>query len=266
MLVRNLLSWLALHTEREGQHPCHIQVGEDFPAVQPLTQLAHASCCNRSTNQTPILVHYAFDDGATNEELRWRGVGTPDAPVKCKISYPATKKDNNPSIFASVFLYPIHNRSAWYKVSITQDFQFCLYIATIYYRPTTHNDQPRAISMSKTNVTSEVVLRDARYNELPEIAHIMTKAFWEDNLFGDLIHPHRKTYPDDTYLYWLRRARVNFWDYRWKWLAAVSKDESGRETIAGIAQWARLGEGGRKLECSYLDPREYLFFYRFQLC
>ncbi|CAJ0547434.1 Ff.00g041880.m01.CDS01 [Fusarium sp. VM40] len=112
--------------------------------------------------------------------------------------------------------------------------------------------------MSKTNVTSEVVLRDARYNELPEIAHIMTKAFWEDNLFGDLIHPHRKTYPDDTYLYWLRRARVNFWDYRWKWLAAVSKDESGRETIAGIAQWARLGEGGRKLECSYLDPRNLL--------
>jgi hypothetical protein len=111
--------------------------------------------------------------------------------------------------------------------------------------------------MSTTNVPSEIVLRDARYNELAEIAHVMAQAFWEDNLFGDLIHPHRKMYPNDVDLYWLRRARVNFWDYRWKWLVAVSKDESGRETIAGIAQWARLGDGGRKLECSYLDPRGY---------
>jgi hypothetical protein len=114
--------------------------------------------------------------------------------------------------------------------------------------------------MSITNITSEIVLRDARYNELPEIANVMAKAFWEDNLFGDLIHPHRDMYPNDVDLYWLRRARVNFWDYRWRWLVAVSKDKSGGETIAGIAQWARLGDGGRKLECSYLDPREYLVF------
>ncbi|RGP73715.1 hypothetical protein FLONG3_6263 [Fusarium longipes] len=105
---------------------------------------------------------------------------------------------------------------------------------------------------------SQITLRDARYSELPEIAHVMSKAFWNDNLFGDLIHPRREEYPDDPDLYWLRRARVDFWDYRWRWIVAVTKDDSGKEVIAGIAQWERLGDGGKKLECSYLDPRNLL--------
>lgn len=108
---------------------------------------------------------------------------------------------------------------------------------------------------------SEVVVRDARYSELPEIARVMAKAFWEDNLFGQLIHPHRNEYPDDVHLYWLRRARVNFWDCRWRWLVAVDKDETGREVITGIAQWARLGDGGKRLDRSYLDPREYTLIF-----
>ena len=33
---------------------------------------------------------------------------------------------------------------------------------------------------------AQCVLRYARYSELPEIAHVMAKAFWDDNLFGDL--------------------------------------------------------------------------------
>ncbi|KAH7194966.1 hypothetical protein DER44DRAFT_844475 [Fusarium oxysporum] len=112
--------------------------------------------------------------------------------------------------------------------------------------------------VSGAKIMSEIALRDARYSELPEIAHIMSEAFWKDNLFGELIHPHRNKYPSDVHLYWLRRARVNFWDYRWRWLVAVAKDESGQEIIAGIAQWARLGDGGQKLECWYLDPRNLL--------
>ncbi|KAF4455586.1 hypothetical protein F53441_2110 [Fusarium austroafricanum] len=105
---------------------------------------------------------------------------------------------------------------------------------------------------------SDIVLRSAKYSELPEIARLMSKAFWEDNLFGELIHPYREKYPDDFDLYWLRRARVNFWDWRWTWLVAVSKDEKGKEVIAGIAQWARLGDGGKKLELWTLDPRNLL--------
>jgi hypothetical protein len=103
----------------------------------------------------------------------------------------------------------------------------------------------------------ELKLRDASYGELPEIAHVMGLAFFNDNLFGDLIHPHRQQHPDDVDLYWLRRARVNYWDWRWKWLVAVDNDASGKEVIVGIAQWARLGDGGRQMECPWYDPRKY---------
>lgn len=106
---------------------------------------------------------------------------------------------------------------------------------------------------------SEIILRDARYSELPEIAHVMTLAFWDDNLFGDKIHPHRNEFPADNDLYWLRRARVNYWDYRFKWLVAVSKDEAGGEAIAGIAQWSRLGDGGKDMDLWTLDPRKYIW-------
>ncbi|KAH8202352.1 hypothetical protein TruAng_003524 [Truncatella angustata] len=103
---------------------------------------------------------------------------------------------------------------------------------------------------------SSLELRDARYGELPEIARVMNLAFSNDNLFGELIHPHRKEHPNDADLYWLRRARINFWDYRWKWLVAVDKSpDTGEVVIAGIAQWARLGDGGKLLECAWYDPR-----------
>lgn len=112
---------------------------------------------------------------------------------------------------------------------------------------------------------SQCVLRNARYSELPEIARVMAHAFWDDNLFGDLIHPHRNEYPDDVDLYWLRRARVSFWNHRWQFIVAVDKDEAGHDIIVGIAQWARLGEGGRQPRGWYWDFREHcldiLLFY-----
>lgn len=110
---------------------------------------------------------------------------------------------------------------------------------------------------------SEVILRDASYGELPEIAQVMSLAFFEDNLFGELIHPYRQQYPEDVDLYWLRRARVNYWDYRWKWLVAVERDANGKEVIIGIAQWARLGEGGKSMECPWYDPRKYWWSFHF---
>lgn len=102
----------------------------------------------------------------------------------------------------------------------------------------------------------EIILRTARYTELPGIAPIFKLAFWDDKLFGDLIHPHRDAYPGDMELWWLRRARVNFWDYTWQWIVAVEKDKDGKETVVGIAQWVRQGKGGRKMQCAWYDPRK----------
>ncbi|KAH9903777.1 acyl-CoA N-acyltransferase [Xylariomycetidae sp. FL2044] len=109
--------------------------------------------------------------------------------------------------------------------------------------------------------TTAIKLRDARHGDLPAIAHVMTLAFWDDNLFGDLIHPHREQYPRDSDLYWLRRLRVNFWDYRSRFLVAVEEaDDDGKEeeTIVGFSQWSRLGDGGKAMECHWLDPRNLL--------
>lgn len=102
----------------------------------------------------------------------------------------------------------------------------------------------------------EIILRPVRYTELPRIATVFRAAFWDDGMFGDFIHPHRNAYPGDMDLWWLRRARVNFWDYAWQWMVAVERDENGEETVAGIAQWIRKGEGGKKLQCAWYDPRK----------
>ncbi|ROW18190.1 hypothetical protein VPNG_00244 [Cytospora leucostoma] len=106
-------------------------------------------------------------------------------------------------------------------------------------------------------------LREASYGELPAIARVLSLAFWDDPLCGQRIHPYREKHPGDVDLYWLRRARVNFWDWRWRWVVAVDRvgdgdGEDGREVIAGIAQWSRFGEGGRRLELGWFDPRNLL--------
>lgn len=104
---------------------------------------------------------------------------------------------------------------------------------------------------------TRIVLRPARYSDLPRIAHIARLAFWDDNLFGDFIHPYRNAYPADMELWWLRRARVNFWDYTWIFIVAVEIDDRGNEMVVGIAQWIRMGEGGKKMQCAWYDPRTY---------
>jgi hypothetical protein len=84
-------------------------------------------------------------------------------------------------------------------------------------------------------------IRPAYYSELPAIAALLTKAFWNDDLFGDIIHPHRAQFPEDNDLYWLRRARVNWWDWSMRYIVSIVR-EAGRDVITGVALWARIGE------------------------
>ncbi|KAM3488086.1 hypothetical protein MY3957_008615 [Beauveria namnaoensis] len=113
----------------------------------------------------------------------------------------------------------------------------------------------------------DITIRDARYAELPEMARLMAAAFREDNLFGAHIHPHRGQHPDDMHLYWLRRLRVNFWDWRYVFLVAVRRTDDPsssssatgpEELIVGVALWTRLGDGGRALELWPFDPRNLM--------
>lgn len=106
-------------------------------------------------------------------------------------------------------------------------------------------------------MSGEISVRYARYGELPLIAQLYVETFWNDGLVGRLIHPHREKYPRDMHLFWLRQARVNFWDPRIHWIVAVQPDSAGgSDKIAGAALWERYGEGGKALEYRWFDPRK----------
>ena len=87
-----------------------------------------------------------------------------------------------------------------------------------------------------------MIVRKAKPAEQVEMAKTAAAAFFDDNLFGGLIHPHRNQYPDDTYLYWLKRIRRDWNDPNSHFLVSMtpSKD-GGKDEVAAWAQWIRKG-------------------------
>ncbi|KAF2257665.1 acyl-CoA N-acyltransferase [Lojkania enalia] len=106
--------------------------------------------------------------------------------------------------------------------------------------------------------TKQFSIRPATYSELSTIANILTKAFWNDELFGNIIHPNRNVFPEDNDLYWLRRARVNWWDWSHVYLVSVIRDRDraeGEAVIAGVAVWQRIGTLKKDMALNIFDPR-----------
>jgi len=99
-------------------------------------------------------------------------------------------------------------------------------------------------------------IRLALFSEQRELARVYTAAFWDDILFGDLIHPHRKEFPEDNQLYWLRRIQVYWWDYTHHFIVSTAVDKQGDEVIAGVAHWSRMGTGRRAAGLGWWDPRK----------
>jgi len=88
-------------------------------------------------------------------------------------------------------------------------------------------------------------LRLARFTDHAAMARTLSLAFWDDVLFGHLIHPHRAQYPHDSDLYWLRRIQVHWWDWSHVFLVTVDVEETtGAEIVTGVAHWSRMGGGG----------------------
>lgn len=121
---------------------------------------------------------------------------------------------------------------------------------------------------------TSIQIRDAHWGDLPEIAHLLSLAYWDNNLMAERLHPHRHEYPADFDQYWLRQLRNFFWDWRSKFLVAVEVQEeeaAGRKgkrarrkelRIAGYAHWERKGddEAARKMDLWRMDPRAFFFF------
>ncbi|KAF2732924.1 hypothetical protein EJ04DRAFT_513568 [Polyplosphaeria fusca] len=102
-------------------------------------------------------------------------------------------------------------------------------------------------------------IREANFFEIPAIGSICSAAFFEEDLFGRTMHPHRHKYPEDFTFFWQGMVRKNWTDWRKRMLVACTKDEmTGKEKLVGMAIWHRQGEGGKKMELASYDPRKLI--------
>ncbi|KAF2713195.1 hypothetical protein K504DRAFT_487671 [Pleomassaria siparia CBS 279.74] len=99
-------------------------------------------------------------------------------------------------------------------------------------------------------------LRPERFSDHAALAKLCKAAFFDEDLFGRVMHPRRHEFTDDPTLYWLQNIRNLWFDWQNRGFVAVTRDEEhGKEIIVGIAVWQRQGEGGKKMALNWFDPR-----------
>ena len=86
-----------------------------------------------------------------------------------------------------------------------------------------------------------ITIRPARLIDHLAIARLNTRAFFDDILFGQTIHPYRHKYPNDSDHYWLSRNLVSHFDPSHLFLIAVLRDGSQSDRVVGQAHWSRMG-------------------------
>lgn len=99
-------------------------------------------------------------------------------------------------------------------------------------------------------------LRIANTSDEPAIAEICARAFFDEDLFGRVIHPYRAEYPKDVQIFWHEWIRSDWSDPRNEILVAVTADETHGETIVGAAIWQRQGDdaGAQNVMSNWTDP------------
>ncbi|RAR04200.1 hypothetical protein DDE82_004639 [Stemphylium lycopersici] len=95
-------------------------------------------------------------------------------------------------------------------------------------------------------MTSAVRLREAQPSDEPAIVEVCTRAFFDEDLFGRIIHPHRASYPDDVQIFW-----HNFIRHDWS-----SPHKQQQEQVIGAAIWLRQGTdtGAEQIQKQWSDP------------
>ncbi|KAF2035231.1 acyl-CoA N-acyltransferase [Setomelanomma holmii] len=106
---------------------------------------------------------------------------------------------------------------------------------------------------SENTQKPEIELRAARLSDLSSIANVWAAAFFDDEIIGEIMHPHRREYPDDVYWFLLRGIRERFWDWRHQFIVVT---DGGK--VIGAADWRRLGKGGERIELWRADPRKLI--------
>lgn len=85
-------------------------------------------------------------------------------------------------------------------------------------------------------------IRQAQWGDLPAASSVLASAFYDEDLFGPVMHPHRHQYPTDVSLWFLRSLRQDFFNPCCAIL--ISHPAGSPYTITGIAVWGRKGERG----------------------
>lgn len=106
-------------------------------------------------------------------------------------------------------------------------------------------------------------LRGARWSDLRGAARACSLAFWNDVLFGGIIHPYRHKYPSDNDKYWYRRFVVDWWDWSHVYLVTTEKIDGKGDVITGFAHWSRIAPSSKVnrlagWELAWWDPSKFL--------
>jgi hypothetical protein len=83
------------------------------------------------------------------------------------------------------------------------------------------------------------------------MAEVSAAAFMDEELFGELMHPRRKEYPEDFILFFERKYLSHWYDPAHHFLVGLDK-VSGK--VIAVAQWERQGASITSTSWSnYLD-------------
>ncbi len=171
---------------------------------------------------------------------------------------PTQVKSNN-------YPFQLHQKSEQAENTTTIVQEYIHLVGVEMSDPTTTSDPhtPLLPTTCLSSLTNPYTIRRAFFSEQRSIARVCTTAFWNDVLFGKLIHPSRQEHPSDNDLYWLRRIQVDWWDWSHVFIVAASKDARGKGVIMGQAHWSRIADSdaenhaaGRGL--AWYDPRRII--------
>lgn len=85
-----------------------------------------------------------------------------------------------------------------------------------------------------------MAVREATYADLLPASKILATAFHDEALFGGHFHPHRAKYPDDVYLFFLAKLRIDWAHSASPNLRIVlSHPPSNPALITGVGIWLR---------------------------
>lgn len=97
-------------------------------------------------------------------------------------------------------------------------------------------------------------IRHATPLDQPAMVAICTAAFFDESLFGPVIHPYRHQYPEDVKIFW-HEWLCEEWKNPRNVILVATTIEDEKEKVVGLIVWQRQGddEAALKIEADWVD-------------